>query len=69
MADPVSTKRPWESKTVCLSIVTAAAPLIGLLYPPAGTWLHDNADFACTAIGIVFGALRFATDKGVAVRR
>lgn len=62
------TKKPWESKTVCLSLVTAAAPLLGILYPPVGSWLHDNADLVCTAVGLVFGALRLVTGKGIAVR-
>lgn len=54
-------KTPWQSKTLCVALVTTVAPFLAQAFPAVGEWLRDNVELTCSAIGVVFGLLRIAT--------
>ena len=54
-------KKPWESKTVLVNSVVAAASL----YPPASEWIAKNPDIFSCAIAFINLALRSMTGDGI----
>lgn len=60
-----NTKSIWLSKTVWMSILTAAAPL----YPPVGAFVSANPAVTSFIVGAVFTGLRFVTDTKVVAKK
>lgn len=59
------TKSAWASKTIWISALAAIAPLV---YPPASAWIELHPEAFSAVMGLVFGALRFATKEKVSIK-
>ena len=59
-----TTKRPWQSKTLWLALITAIAAFI----PPVQTWIASNPEMFALILGGAFGALRVITKGAVSIQ-
>lgn len=57
-------KRPWESKTMWVSLIVAMAPF----FPPAQAVMIANPEAASAIVGAIFAALRLLSTDKVKVR-
>lgn len=57
------TSKPWQSKTLWVSLIVAVAPL----FPPVQAVLATNPELAGIAVGAVFSVLRLFTKKPVSI--
>jgi hypothetical protein len=64
MSEVIENKKPWLSKTIWMSVLTALASL----YPPAHEWIADNPVIFSWAIGGVFAGLRVITKDGLSIK-
>lgn len=63
MADNTA-KRPWESKTLWVSAITAIAPLVA---PPLSDWIKASPEMFAGGLGLIFTALRLMTRGEVSI--
>lgn len=61
----METKKPWQSKTLWLSAITALAPLA---CPPLAAWIAVNPDLFSAALGALFGGLRVVSKDKVVIK-
>ena len=64
MSEVIESKRPWMSKTLWISVITAAAAL----WPPAAAWIAANPAIFSFAITGIFAGLRLITKDGVSIK-
>lgn len=57
------TKKPWESKTVILGLITAVAPFI----PGVDEFIKNNPIAFTTMMGLLFTGLRLVTSGKVSI--
>lgn len=65
MAEEKTSKKPWESKTLWVSAITAIAPLVA---PPLNVWIAANPDLFASALGLMFMGLRMITKGEVSIK-
>lgn len=57
------TKKPWQSKTMLLGLVTALAPFI----PGVSEWITANNDLFLSITGFIFMVLRLITKDKIVI--
>lgn len=62
--EPISTKKPWQSKTNWLSLIVALAAFI----PPVQVWISENPEMFAQVMAGIFFALRMITKDKIAIK-
>ena len=57
-------KKPWESKTLWISLIMALAPLC----PPVQAVIVANPELVAIAVSAVFAGLRLMSSKPIGVK-
>ena len=65
MSKNADTKKPWQSKTVWVSVISALAPLA---CPPLAVWIQANPEVFSIAMGAVFTGLRLVTNVDIGLK-
>lgn len=67
--DPIAAapeaKKPWQSKTMIASAITALLPVV---WPHAAVWVAANPELFSAALGALFGVLRTVTKEKVVIK-
>ena len=59
----MDSKPAWQSKTLWIALLTAAAPL----FPPVAVWIGANQLLFSAGLGAVFAGLRVITQGKVTI--
>lgn len=57
-------KPSWQSKSLWVSAITAALPVI---YPPAAVWVAAHPEIYSALLGSIFAGLRIVTKSRLSV--
>lgn len=57
-------KKPWQSKTIWMSLITAALPFI----PGINIWVAANPEAFGAIVGLVFTGLRSVTKDKIVIK-
>ena len=60
---PTPEKKPWQSKTLWVGIITAAAAFI----PAVNQWITEHPETFATGISVAFAVLRLITKDKIVI--